>query len=90
MHEVPGRERSLLALDEQETLTRQDEKRLLGGLGVVQQPRSGPEHAEVDSEVVERDALPLEGAHRSKLIVRLPRRIPYVDDEPTTGHGRET
>jgi hypothetical protein len=45
MHEVPCRERPLLALDEQETFTGQDEEILLCRFGVVQPFPSGLENA---------------------------------------------
>src|SRR5512132_1837448 len=91
VHEVPRLERPLLTFDEQEALTGKDEEVLLGGLGVVQPFRpSGLENAEVDSEVSERRALALEGAHGAEAVVRLPRRIPHVDDEPASGRWCET
>jgi hypothetical protein len=57
MREVPCRERPLLALDEQETFTGQDEEILLCRFGVVQPFPSGLENAEVDAEVGERRTL---------------------------------
>jgi len=51
--EIPGAERPLLALDEQQALAHEDEEALLGGLGVIEQPRPGPEDAQIDSELGE-------------------------------------
>ena len=84
VEEVPGAQASLLAVDDQEALPREDEERLLGLLAVVLGVRlAGLEDVDVDAEVrepllavVERDV----GAGA----VELPReRLADVYDEPS-------
>ena len=91
VHEIPRPEPSLLTFDKKKAVTAKDEEVFLGGLGVVQPFRSsGVQNAQIDAEVGERGALALEGAHGTGAVVRLPRRIPHVDDEPAVGRGSET
>src|SRR5688572_17642838 len=66
VEEVPRRQGSLLALDDQHALAGQDEKRLLGVLAVVHAHRlAGLEHVDVDPEA-RKPPLPLERAVRAE------------------------
>ncbi len=99
--EVELPEAPLLLLDDRQALARDDEEVLLGRLGVVHARRlAGLEHRERVADLGEHlrlDALPrcrdpavgLELAAEAEGVVRDPRGIPGVDDEPARGDGSE-
>src|SRR3954451_6788725 len=93
MEEVPGSEESLLALDEQPALIRQNEERLLIRLGVVNAALPGLEDGHVDPELLELDrrlaVLVGEPTRRAPRFRREPLGIAHVDDEPTLRNGGE-
>jgi hypothetical protein len=101
VHEVPGPKLPFLAFDEQQALPGEDEKPFLVGLRVVEPARlSRVEHLERQADLGElvrgevrapakdRRAA-FEDASGSERVVREPRRMPQVDDEPAVAHGRE-
>ena len=94
MEEVPGSEPSLLALDEQPALTRQNEERLLVCLGVIDAALTRLEDGYVDPELRELDrglaVLVREPASSASRLRRKPLRVAHVDDEPTLRHGRKS
>jgi hypothetical protein len=88
MDEVPRGKRSLLALHEQNALAGDDEEVFLAGLCVVQPPRpTRLKHPHVDAELGEGRLPGFEEAGRPEHVVRLPRRVAQVDDEPAVGDG---
>jgi hypothetical protein len=98
--EVPGLQSALLALDEEQALAGQHEKVLLVRLGVVEPARlSGLDDLERDSELREpvggeigppaKDGhAALEDAPRAEGLVREPRSVLHVDDEPAFADRR--
>src|SRR5436190_24370160 len=86
VEEVPGSEQSLLAVDEQLALTRQNEERLLVRLGVIDAALTLLEDGDVDPELWELDrrlaVLVREPARRAPRLRREPLRGADVDDEP--------
>jgi hypothetical protein len=89
--EVPRDKPSLLALDQQQALARQDEEVLLVRLPVVEGARFPRlQHAEREPNLPERRRpFAFERAGGAERLVRHPRGIPHIDDEPALGHGRE-
>src|SRR5262245_51465587 len=91
MEEVPGSQRSLLALDEQPALTGQNEERLLIRLGVVDAALAGHEDGHIDPELRELDrrlaVLVGEPTCRAPRLGREPLGIAHVDDKPTLRDG---
>jgi hypothetical protein len=88
--EVPRLERPLLALDQQQAIAREDEEVLLVGLTVIPPARlSRLEHGQDEADVGEGCVVALEDAGGSESLVRHPRPVPDVDDEPAVAHGRE-
>ena len=90
VEEIPRTERPLLTLDQQEALAMQDEEALLCLLPVVEPVGlSGLEDAEPHAEVGELRVGRLEHAARAEDVVREPRRVARVDDEPAVGRRRQ-
>src|SRR5581483_7460519 len=90
VHEIPRAERPLLALDQEQALAGEDEEVLLTRLAVVARGRLARlEHADRVPELRERDRAALEDAAGAERLVRDPRRVPDVDDEPAPGGRRE-
>jgi GNAT superfamily N-acetyltransferase len=92
VHEVPGAQRPLLALDDEHRLARHDEEGLLIGLPVVHGHRlAGPEHERVDAELPE-PTLALEvvdgDADRAAPLGVTPLGVPQVEDVPALA-GRD-
>jgi hypothetical protein len=82
VHEVPGPERALLALDDQQGLARQHEEVLLVDLPVVHRHRlPGTEHLEVDPDLGEL-RLVVERAQGAASRALVPAGIAGVYDEP--------
>jgi hypothetical protein len=101
MEEVPRHEAALLALDNRDALAPEHDEVLLRRLGVVEPARlPGLEHRERDPELAEALRLEvgspaqhrhvrLEDAARAEGLVRQPRRLAGVDDEPSGLDRRE-
>src|SRR5919206_5077115 len=88
--EVPGAERQLPALDEQQALAREHEEVLLRPLPVVEADRlAGLEHVQVDPELPEA-ALALEVAVVAEPAGLAPAALGRVDHEPAVAVGDET
>ena len=91
MEEVPGSEKSLLALDEQPALTDQNEEGLLICLGVVNAALAGLEDSHIDPELRELDrrlaVLVGEPTRRAPRFRRELLGIAYVDDKPPLRDG---
>ena len=91
MEEVPGSEKSLLALDEQPALTGQNEEGLLIRLGVVDAALAGLEDGHIDPEMRELDrrlaVLVGEPTRRAPRLRREPLGVAHVDDKPTLRDG---
>jgi hypothetical protein len=85
VHEVPRLERPLLAVHEQHALAREHEEVFLRTLLVVEaQGLPGLHHADIDPELRKRRALAaLEHAAGAERVVRHPRGVAHVDDEPS-------
>jgi hypothetical protein len=83
MNEIPGFERTLLTLHDEQALTAQDEESLLPRLLVVHRHRhSRRQHVQVDPELLEGGlTLALEAAIGTELVVQ-PAGIAGIDDEP--------
>jgi len=83
MNEIPGFERTLLTLHDEQALTAQDEESLLPRLLVVHRHRHSRRHdVQVDPELLERGlTLALEAAICTELVVQPP-GIAGIDDEP--------
>ena len=85
MHEVPGFQRPLLALDDQQRLAGEHEEILLIVLAVVHRHRLvGRENSQVDPELREVGLAvePLEFAGVAAALAVDPRRLASVQDEP--------
>jgi hypothetical protein len=101
VHEIPGLERPFLPLDEQQAFAREHEEVLLVGLGVVEPARlSGLEDLEREAELGElvrgeigtaakHGHAALEDASGAEGVIRQPRDVPDVDDEPAVAHRRK-
>jgi hypothetical protein len=91
--EVPCSQRPLLALDNQERLTRDHEEVLLVGLPVVHRHGLGrPEHVDADPELRERErelGPAVEVARRAATFAVPPARLAGVQDEPAVAGGDE-
>jgi hypothetical protein len=89
VEEVPRPEPSLLALDEQRGLPRQNEE----GLLVIDAALARLQDGEVDSELIELDlrvaVLALEVACRASAVREPPLGIAHIHDEPALGGGSE-
>src|SRR5437764_5650001 len=92
----------LLTIDEQHALAGQDEEVLLFRCRVVERVRlAWPDHVQHQAQLREHDrrelrmavndpGTRLERASRAELLVRHPRRIGNVDDEPAVASRHET
>src|SRR5882672_4481915 len=90
MEEIPGRQPALLPFDDQQALTGQHEKALLGVLPVVHAGRlAGLENADVDPQLRE-SALAVEGAVGTERAFVAPTRLASVHDEPPFAVDNET
>ena len=89
VHEVPGLQRTLLAVDEQRALAGQHEEVLLEVLPVVEAVRLARlEHADVDSELLELAVLALEDPRSPERVVVHPARVAQVRDAPLSHYVR--
>src|SRR5690242_8781257 len=94
VHEVPGPQRPLLAFDDQDRLTGQDEEVLLIGLPVIHRHRlTGGEPCQVDPQLVEVAAAvqfgALELAEDSSPGSLQPLRLASIEHEPAVTPGDE-
>ena len=88
--EIPLLQVPLLALDQREALTEEDEEIFLVRLPVVAAARlTRLEDGDRVAELGERDLVALDDAGIAQDIVRDPRRVSHVDDEPAVGDRGE-
>ena len=89
VHEVPLAQRSLLALDDQQSLAGEHEEVLLVGLPVVHPDRlARPEHEERDPDLREL-GVAFEAKRLPAPLAIPPARLLRVQDEPAFAHGHE-
>jgi broad specificity phosphatase PhoE len=90
VHEVPGAKRSLLAFDDEHTLSGQDEEVLLSVLPVVHATQlAGQEQVDVDPEVREARVRALERSAEAELTSVEPACVSNVEDEPALARRDE-
>src|SRR5438105_10329771 len=91
MDEVPGLQRALLALDDQEALAGEDEEVLLVRLAVVSAAGlAGLKDGDRVAELRELHVAAFEDAGRAEGLVGDPGGVADVDDEPALGDGRQS